>query len=109
MNKEQKLSIVIAVIAMVLILVVIAEIRYCFDTTRNQKEILKKINSIESTINSYNNQKDSIKTIIITTEKEIDKNNKDYEKTVNTIINSSDSINYNWAKQYIENYRKNLK
>lgn len=109
MNKETRLNLIVGTVVIVFMLGVIVWIRYCFDTVNTQKKILKKIDKIESNINSYMEQKDSIKTIIIKTEKEIDKNNKDYEKIVNTIINSNDSVNYNWAKHYIEEYREHLK
>lgn len=109
MNKETRLNLIVGTVVIVFMLGVIVWIRYCFDTVNTQKKILKKIDKIESNINSYMEQKDSIKTIIIKTEKEIDKNNKDYEKIVNTIINSNDSVNYNWAKHYIEEYGEHLK
>lgn len=67
--------------------------------------LLKKLDNLETKIDSLSIKKDSIQTIIVEIEKTIDKNHKNYEKVVNTILNNDDSTNYVWAKQYIEQYR----
>ena len=66
--------------------------------------ILNKINMLENKINHISNQKDSIKTVLVTTDKQIIKNEKHYEEVVNTIINQSDSLNFSWARNYIEKF-----
>lgn len=74
------------------------------DFTPKEDILLEKITKLESKIDSINNKKDSIRTVIITVDKEIIKNTERHEKVVNNIINNSDSINRIWTNDYIKRY-----
>lgn len=66
--------------------------------------ILKEIQNLELKLDSLSDKKDSIRTIILTTDKEILNNEKHYEEVVNTIIIQPDSITDAFIGQYIRDY-----
>lgn len=66
--------------------------------------IQEQLKNIDKKLDSLNNKKDSIRTVIITVDKEIIKNTERHEKVVNNIINNSDSINRIWTNDYIKRY-----
>lgn len=66
--------------------------------------IQEQLKNIDKKLDSLNNKKDSIRTVIITVDKEIIKNTEHHEKVVNNIINNSDSINRIWTNDYIKRY-----
>ena len=92
------LSIIIATIAISVYLT----IRY---SPKNKEDILlKEIESLETKLDSLSNKKDSIKTVIVNTDKEIISNEKHYQTTVNNIIMQSDSSLGESNRQYIIEY-----
>jgi hypothetical protein len=92
------LSIIIATIAISVYLT----IRY---SPKNREDILlKEIESLETKLDSLSNKKDSIKTVIVNTDKEIISNEKHYQTTVNNIIMQSDSSLSESNRQYIIEY-----
>ena len=92
------LSIIIATIAISVYLT----IRY---SPKNKEDILlKEIESLETKLDSLSNKKDSIKTVIVNTDKEIISNEKHYQTSVNNIIMQSDSSLSESNRQYIIKY-----
>ena len=77
------------------------------DFTPKEDILLEKITKLESKIDSINNKKDSIRTVIDSTHIKIITNEKHYQERINTIIISSDSDNLVFFKNYINNYDKN--
>ena len=72
------------------------------------KELLEKIDKLESKIDSLTNKKDSIKTLIIKVEDKIKENDKNYEETVNSILINNDSANRIFIDGYIKQYIKKI-
>ena len=68
------------------------------------KELLEKIDKLESKIDSLTNKRDSIKTLVIRVEDRIKENNKNYEETVNSILLNNDSVNRIFIDGYIKQY-----
>ena len=66
--------------------------------------LLKKITELELKIDSLNNQKDSIRTVIDSTHIKIITNEKHYQERVNTIITQPDSFSESFTRQYIFEY-----
>ena len=77
------------------------------DFTPKENILLEKITKLESKIDSINNKKDSIRTVIDSTHIKIITNEKHYQERINTIIIQSDSDNLVFFKNYINNYDKN--
>lgn len=77
------------------------------DFTPKEDILLEKITKLESKIDSINNKKDSIRTVIDSTHIKIITNEKHYQERINTIIVQSDSDNLVFFKNYINNYDKN--
>ena len=70
----------------------------------DNKDLLEKISRLESKIDSLNNRKDSIKTVIDSTHIKIITNEKHYQERVNTIITQPDSFSESFTRQYILEY-----
>ena len=77
------------------------------DFTPKEDILLDKITKLESKIDSINNKKDSIRTIIDSTHIKIITNEKHYQERINTIIVQSDSDNLKFFKNYIKEYEIN--
>ena len=77
------------------------------DFTPKEDILLEKITKLESKIDSINNKKDSIRTVIDSTHIKIITNEKHYQERINTIIVSSDSDNLKFFKNYIKEYEIN--
>ena len=77
------------------------------DFTPKEDILLEKITKLESKIDSINNKKDSIRTVIDSTHIKIITNEKHYQERINTIIVSSDSDNLKLFKNYIKEYEIN--
>lgn len=77
------------------------------DFTPKEDILLEKITKLESKIDSINNKKDSIRTVIDSTHIKIITNEKHYQERINTILVQSDSDNLVFFKNYINNYDKN--
>ena len=76
------------------------------DFTPKKDILLERINELELKIDSLNNQKDSIRTIIDSTHIKIITNEKHYQERVNIIITQSSSEDYMFFKKYINEYDK---
>lgn len=77
------------------------------DFTPKEDILLEKITKLESKIDSINNKKDSIRTVIDSTHIKIITNEKHYQERINTIIVASDSDNLKFFKNYIKEYEIN--
>ncbi len=77
------------------------------DFTPKEDILLEKITKLESKIDSINNKKDSIRTVIDSTHIKIITNEKHYQERINTIIVQSDSDNLKFFKNYIKEYEIN--
>ena len=74
------------------------------DFTPKEDILLEKISKLESKIDSINNKKDSIRTIIDSTHIKIITNEKHYQERINTIITQPDSFSESFTRQYILEY-----
>ena len=66
--------------------------------------VLKRINELELKIDSLNNKKDSIRTIIDSTHVKIVTNEKHYQERINTILVQSASADSSYITDYIRLY-----
>lgn len=104
MNK----NIIIAITVICLILFIGIYIRFADFTPDNKEDaLLKKISELELKIDSLNNRKDSIRTVIDSTHIKIITNEKHYQERVNTIITQPDSFSESFTRQYIIEYAAN--
>jgi len=90
----------------ILIIVVIGFYVWVADFTPTNKEdaLLKKIAELELKIDSLNNKKDSIRTVIDSTHIKIITNEKHYQERINTVITQSFSSDSNFVTDYIRQY-----
>ena len=75
-----------------------------FNNPSKEDKLLKKITELELKIDSLNNKKDSIRTIIDSTHVKIVTNEKHYQERINTIITQPDSFSELFTRQYIIEY-----
>jgi hypothetical protein len=75
-----------------------------FDNPSKEDKLLKKITELELKVDSLNNKKDSIRTVIDSTHVKIITNEKHYQERVNTIITQPDSFSESFTRQYILEY-----
>ena len=66
--------------------------------------LLKKITELELKIDSLNNKKDSIRSVIDSTHVKIVENEKHYQERVNTIITQPLSLDSQYISDYIGRY-----
>ena len=66
--------------------------------------LINKVNELELKIDSLNNLKDSIRTVIDSTHVKIITNEKHYQERINTIITQPDSTTESFTRQYILEY-----
>lgn len=101
MNWKIKLAIALGFILFIWVYISIADF-----TPRVEKDeiLLKKISELELKIDSLNNQKDSIRTVIDSTHVKIITNEKHYQERINTIITQPDSFSESFTRQYLRNY-----
>jgi hypothetical protein len=103
MNKN-----VIIILVTCLILTIGVYIWFADFTPDNKEDaLLKKISELELKIDSLNNRKDSIRTVIDSTHIKIITNEKHYQERVNTIITQPDSFSESFTRQYILEYAAN--
>ena len=105
MKDNKKIIIIIIIIALLLIgfYIKIAD----FSPPETNDKLYKKITELELKIDSLNNQKDSIRTVIDSTHIKIITNEKHYQERVNTIITKPDSFSESFTRQYILEYASN--
>lgn len=75
-----------------------------FDNPSKEDKLLKKITELELKVDSLNNKKDSIKTVVDSTHIKIITNEKHYQERINTIITQPDSFSELFTRQYILEY-----
>ena len=75
-----------------------------FDNPSKEDKLLKKITELELKVDSLNNKKDSIKTVVDSTHVKIITNEKHYQERINTIITQPDSFSELFTRQYILEY-----
>ena len=96
--------VVISVITMlILIWIYIANADFTPKSTSDEL-LLKKITELELKIDSLNQRKDSIRSVIDSTHVKIITNEKHYQERVNTIITQSDSFSESFTRQYLRDY-----
>ena len=66
--------------------------------------LLQRITELELKIDSLNNKKDSIRTVIDSTHIKIITNEKHYQERINTIIRQSSSDDLEYLRYYIKKY-----
>ena len=75
-----------------------------FNNPSKEDKLLKKITELELKVDSLNNKKDSIRTVVDSTHVKIITNEKHYQERINTIITQPDSISESFTRQYILEY-----
>ena len=75
------------------------------DFTPKSNVLLERINRLELKIDSLNNKKDSIRTIIDSTHIKIVTNEKHYQERINTIVHQSSSADSSFISNYIRQHR----
>ncbi len=75
-----------------------------FNNPSKEDKLLKKITELELKVDSLNNKKDSIRTVIDSTHIKIVTNEKHYQERINTIITQPDSFSESFTRQYILEY-----
>ena len=75
-----------------------------FNSPTKEDKLLKKITELELKVDSLNNKKDSIRTVIDSTHVKIITNEKHYQERINTIITQPDSFSELFTRQYILEY-----
>ena len=92
-------------IVVVVILFIVFYIKFADFTPEDKDDLLlKKINELELKIDSINDQKDSIKTVIDSTHIKIITNEKHYQERINTIITQPLSVDSQFISDYIGRY-----
>ena len=71
--------------------------------------LLQRITELELKIDSLNNKKDSIRTVIDSTHIKIITNEKHYQERINTIIRQSSSDDLEYLRYYIKKYEEENK
>jgi hypothetical protein len=100
MNKWTLLGTLVAIILFIVFYIKIAD----FTPIDKDDLLLKKINELELKIDSINNTKDSIRTIIDSTHVKIITNEKHYQERINTIITQPLSVDSQFISDYIGRY-----
>lgn len=105
MSENKKITIVVIVIALLLIgfYIKLAD----FSPPKTNDEFYNKITELELKIDSLNNKKDSIRTVIDSTHIKIITNEKHYQERINTVITQPDSFSESFTRQYILEYAAN--
>ena len=71
---------------------------------KGEKELIEKIERLEHKLDSLNNRKDSIRSVIDSTHVKIITNEKRYQERINTIITQPDSFSESFTRQYLRDY-----
>ena len=100
MNKWMLLGALVAIVLFIVFYIKIAD----FTPIDKDDLLLKKINELELKIDSINNTKDSIRTIIDSTHVKIITNEKHYQERINTIITQPLSVDSQFISDYIGRY-----
>ena len=102
MNKDSlfKIIVIVFIVFSIGLYINIAD----FHPVDKDELLLKKITELELKIDSLNNKKDSIRTVIDSTHIKIVTNEKHYQERVNTIISQPDSFSESFTRQYLRDY-----
>lgn len=103
MKDNKKTTIIIIIVVLLLIGFYIKVADFSIPKIDDDK-FYKKITELELKIDSLNDQKDSIRTVIDSTHIKIITNEKHYQERVNTIITQPDSFSESFTRQYILEY-----
>lgn len=99
-NWKDKLILFIAILCVILSIFLYIKIA----DFNSDDIILNKIEELELKIDSINNKKDSIRSVIDSTHIKIITNEKHYQEKVNTIIYQSSSDDSSYVSDYIKPY-----
>ena len=75
-----------------------------FNPVDKESILLERISRLELKIDSLNNKKDSVRTVIDSTHVKIITNEKHYQERVNTIITQPLSVDSQYVSDYIGRY-----
>ena len=100
----KKTNTVLLIIITILLLFVIYFYIITADFSPKDDKLLQKINGLELKIDSINNKKDSIRTVIDSTHVKIVTNEKHYQERINTILVQSASSDSGFISNYIRQY-----
>jgi len=97
---------VVALFVLAFIIIIIVYVYMADFSSPSQKDdlLLKKITELELKIDSLNNKKDSIRSVIDSTHVKIITNEKHYQERINTIINQPLSADSEYISNYIGRY-----
>ena len=102
--KDNKKTIIIIIIIVLLLIGFYIKVADFSTPKIDDDKFYKKITELELKIDSLNDQKDSIRTVIDSTHIKIITNEKHYQERVNTIITQPDSFSESFTRQYILEY-----
>ena len=105
--KDNKKTIIIIIIIVLLLIGFYIKVADFSTPKIDDDKFYKKITELELKIDSLNDQKDSIRTVIDSTHIKIVTNEKHYQERVNTIITQPDSFSESFTRQYILEYAAN--
>lgn len=106
---KDKITIAVIVIALLSLMGIQQYFIFTSSSTNRESLLLKKIELLEVKLDSLNNNKDSIRTIIDSTHFKIITNEKHYQERINTIliqpISSDSGYISNYIGRYIESHK----
>lgn len=97
-------DIVIIVFSIITIIIVAFFYIKFSDFSPKEDLLLEKISKLEHKVDSLNNIKDSIRTVVDSTHVKIITNEKHYQERINTIITQSSSADSSFITDYIRQY-----
>ena len=102
MNKDSlfKIIVIVFIVFSIGLYISIAD----FHPVDKDELLLKKITELELKIDSLNNKKDSIRTVIDSTHIKIVTNEKHYQVRINIILTQSSSADSSFISDYIRQY-----
>ena len=100
MNKWTLLGVLVAIILFIVFYIKIAN----FTPIDKDDLLLKKITELELKVDSLNNKKDSIRSVVDSTHIKIITNEKHYQERINTIITQPLSVDSQFISDYIGRY-----
>ena len=103
MKSDKKFIILSILVLLLIVWFYIANADFTSKSTSDEL-LLKKITELELKIDSLNQRKDSIRSVIDSTHVKIITNEKHYQERVNTIITQSDSFSESFTRQYLRDY-----
>ena len=108
---KDKITVAIMVVALLSLMGIQQYFIFTSSSTNRESLLLKKIESLEVKLDSLNNNKDSIRTIIDSTHFKIITNEKHYQERINTYsyipqpISSDSGYISNYIGRYIESHQ----